>query len=206
MSRRRLTGRGGVIAAVALAAAAAPVIFSCGDEEGPAGPTPPAFAYRHPDGAEWVYTYQSLEFARCVIAGTYYHPAAGETQKLHEYVVGQNGWEESFVYYLRASGDDVRIYVDAGANQYIVLLKFPLRQGRSWDAGLGLRAKFLATEKVTVSAGTFNCVRVAYTNALGTFTVWWATGVGGWGARNHGWWGLGGEPLLVDLAWYNMPA
>jgi hypothetical protein len=205
MSRRRLTGRGGVITAVAWAAAAGPFLFSCGEEEGPAGPTRP-FNYPHADGAEWIYTYEGLGFAKYVISGTYYHPAAGETQKLHEYVAGLGGWEESFVYYLKATGDDVRVYVDAEANQYVVLLKFPLKQGRSWDAGLGLRAKFLATEKVTVSAGTFSCVRVAYTSDVGTFTVWWPTGVGGWGARNHGWWALGGEPLVLELGWYNLPA
>jgi len=204
MLRRFIQKSNPVIAGVALAAAAVPFLFSCGDDEGPTGPTLP-FNYRHPDGGEWIYGYESMEFARYVIAGTYDHPAGGETQKLYEYVRGRSGWEESFVYYLKVGADDVKIYADAEANQFIVLLKFPLTQGGSWDAGLGLRGTFVAVEKVTVSAGTFNCARVAYTGGPGTFTVWWASGAGGWGARNAGWWALGGEPIVLELGWYNLP-
>lgn len=204
MSAVRWIDRLAAAVGVALMAAGVSILVSCGEEEAPAGPAPP-FNYPHPEGAGWIYTHDGFEFAMYVIAGTYVHPAAGDTQKLYEYVVGESGWEASYVYYLKATGDDVRIYVDATANQYVVLLKFPLEQGRSWDAGLGLRAKFVATEKVAVSAGTFDCARVAYTNDLGTFTVWWATDVGGWGARNHGWWALGGKPAVLELAAYDLP-
>ncbi len=190
------------MAAVVLAAV--PGLFSCGDDGGPAGPTLP-FSYPHPDGAEWVYGYQSMEFARYVIAGTYEHPVAGATQKLCEYVRGLEGWEETFVYYLRASADDVKIYVDGEADQFIVLLEFPLTEGESWDAGPGMRATFVAVERVSVSAGTFNCARVSYTGGRGTFTVWWASGVGGWGAKNYGWWALGGKPIMIELGRYDLP-
>jgi hypothetical protein len=186
-------------------ALAVPILFSCGGDGGPTGPTLP-FNYVHPDGAEWVYVYESMEFARYVIAGTYDHPAAGETQKLYEYVRGQAGWEETFVYYLKASADDVKIYVDYEADQFLVLLKFPLTEGESWDAGPGVRATFVAVERVSVNAGIFNnCARVAYAGGRGTFTVWWASGVGGWGAKNHGWWALGGEPIMIELGRYNFP-
>lgn len=193
-----------LIAGVAVATAAL-VLFSCGDDEGPAGPTLP-FNYPHPDGVEWIYVHGGMEFARYVLDGTYDHPAAGETQRLYEYVPGAFGWEETFVYYLQASAGDVKIYVDDEANQFIVLLKFPLTEGGSWDAGLGLRATFVAVEKISVNAGIFNCARVTYTGGPGTFTVWWASGVGGWGAQNHGWWAPGGEPILVGLGWYDLPA
>ncbi len=203
MLRRLLTKGSAVITGVALAAAVL-FLFSCGEEEGPTGPTLP-FNYPHPDGAEWVYGYESMEFAKYVIAGTYDHPAAGETQKLYEYIRGQASWEETFVYYLKVTADDVKVYVDAEASQFIVLLKFPLTRGESWDAGPGVRAKFVAVESVSVNAGTFKCARVAYTGGLGTFAVWWASGVGGWGAKNHGWWAPGGKPIMLELGWYNLP-
>lgn len=187
-----------------VAAAVAWLAFSCGDDEGPAGPSP-SIIYPHPDGAEWIYAHESFEYARYVISGVYDHPKVGRTQKLYEYIRGQTAWEETFVYYLRASGDDVRLYVDAEEDRYLVLLKFPLERGRSWDAGLGLRATFVEMERVSVNVGTFNCARVAYAGGPGTFTVWWASGVGGWGAKNHGWWAPGGEPILIELGWYNLP-
>jgi hypothetical protein len=204
MLRRLIKRSNPSIAGVALAAAAALVLFSCGDDQGPAGPTLP-FNYPHPDGAEWIYGHESVEFARYVLDGTYDHPAAGKTQRLYEYIPGAFGWEESFVYYLTVSGDDVKIYVDDEANQFIVLLKFPLTEGGSWDAGLGLRATFVAVEKISVIAGTFNCARVTYTGGPGIFTVWWTSNVGGWGAQNHGWWASGGEPILIELGRYDLP-
>ena len=203
MVRRFMKKSNPVIAGVALAAAV-PILFSCGDGGGPAGPTLP-FNYLHPDGAEWIYGYEGAEFARYVIAGTYDHPVAGETQRLYEYIRGQAGWAETFVYYLKVGSDDVKIYVDDEANQFIVLLKFPLTEGGSWDAGLGVRATFVAEERVSVNAGMFNCARVAYAGGPGTFTVWWASDVGGWGAKNHGWWALGGNPIMLELGSYNLP-
>lgn len=200
MSFRRSIKSGALVAAVT----AAWLAFSCGEAEGPAGPSP-SIVYPHPDGAEWIYGHESFEYARYVISGVYDHPKAGRTQRLYEYARGQAEWEETFVYYLRASADDVRLYVDAEEDRYLVLLKFPLEKGRSWDAGLGLRATFVGMEKVSVNVGTFNCARVAYTGGAGTFTVWWASGVGCWGAKNYGWWAPGGEPVLLELGWYNLP-
>ena len=199
----RLIKRSRLLIVVA-AVAAASVLFSCNAVEEPTGPTL-TFNYPHPDGAEWVYAHNSVGFARYAIDGTYEHPAAGRTQRLYEYIPGPGGWEESFVYYLQATSDSVKIYVDDEANQFIVLLKFPLTEGGSWDAGLGLRATFVDVEEVSVIAGTFKCARVAYTNGSDTFTVWWASDVGGWGARNHGWWAAGGEPILIELASHDLP-
>jgi hypothetical protein len=200
MSFRRSVKGGALVAAVT----AAWLAFSCGEEEGPVGPSP-SIVYRHPDGAEWIYARESFEYARYVISGVYDHPTAGRTQKLYEYERGPAEWKETFVYYLRASADDVRLYVDAEEDRYLVLLKFPLQKGRSWDAGLGLRATFAAMERVSVNAGTFNCARVTYTGAPGSYTVWWASGVGGLGAKNFGWWAPGSEPVLLELGWYNLP-
>jgi hypothetical protein len=200
MSFRRSVKSGALVAAVT----AAWLAFSCGEDEGPSGPSP-SIVYPHPDGAEWIYVHESFEYARYVISGVYDHPKAGRTQELHEYARGQTAWEETFVYYLRASADDVRLYVDAGEDRYLVLLKFPLEKGRSWDAGLGLRATFVGMEKVSVNVGTFNCARVTYNGGAGTFTAWWPSGVGGWGAKNYGWWAPGGQPVLLELGWYNLP-
>lgn len=205
MLKRVLTGRNAVVAAAVLLAAVAPLLLSCEDKEEPTGPTPPEFTYPHMNGAEWVYNYKGQSAAKYTISGTYNHPTAGETQKLYEYGMGESGWVESFLYYLKTSETDVRLYVDPEESKFLVLLKFPLKEGNSWDAGLGLTANVSAKENVSVPAGSFECYKIDYTSSEASFTFWFASKVGGMGAKNHGWWTLGGEPIAMELASYNLP-
>jgi hypothetical protein len=206
MVKRLLAGRCVIAIAAVLLAASIPLLVSCDEEEEPVGPSPPPkFTYPHVNGAEWIFNYKGEKAAKYTISGVYNHPTAGETQKLYEYVMGQNGWEESFLFYLKVSETDVRLYVDSEESTFIILLKFPLKVGGSWDASLGLTANVSSKEEVSVPAGSFNCFKIDYTSSDWTFTFWWPSKVGGMGAKNHGWWSLGEDPITMELASYNLP-
>lgn len=212
MLKRVLTGRCAVVTAAVLLAAGAPLLVSCEDEEEPTGPSPPAFTYPHVNGAEWVYNYKGEKAAKYTISGNFEHPAAGPTQKLYEYVMGESGWEENFVYYLQvisSSGEvrqeRVRLYVDAEESKFIFLLQTPLKVGDSWDAGLGLNANVSAKEDVSVPAGSFECYKIDYASSTASFTIWWPSKVGGIGAKDRGWWSVGGKPITMELASYKLP-
>jgi hypothetical protein len=197
--------RYGVVVAAVLLGAVVPLLVSCGDDKEPAGPSPPAFTYPHMNGAVWIYSYKGQNATKYAISGNYNHPTAGDTQKLYEYVTGQSGWEESFLYYLKVSENDVRLYLHPEESRFLVLLKFPLKEGNSWDAGLGMTANVASKENVSVPAGSFDCYKIDYTSAASSFTFWFPSNVGGMGAKNHGWWTEGGKPIAMELASFNLP-
>jgi hypothetical protein len=64
----------------------------------------------------------------------------------------------------------------------VVLLRLPARPGTGWQAAPGLRARVLPDERVTVPAGTFDCVVVLVASAEpgepSRETYWIAPGVG----------------------------
>ncbi|HUV85936.1 MAG TPA: hypothetical protein VMX79_02360 [bacterium] len=205
MVKRLLAGRYVIAIAAVLLAASAPLLVSCGDDDEPTAPTTPAFAYPHMNGAEWIYNYKGETAAKYTISGVFNHPTAGETQKFYEYVQGESGWELFNLYYLKATDNDVRLYLDPEKSQFTTLLKFPLKSGDTWDAGLGLTANVSGPEKVSVPAGSFNCFKIDYTGVGTSFTFWWPSNLGGIGAKNHGWWSLGEDPITTELASYNLP-
>jgi len=184
---------------------AVPLLTSCEEDKEPVGPTPAAFTYPHMNGAEWIYSYKGQNVAKYTISGTYNHPTAGETQNLYEYVMAEGGWQPNYLYYLKVSDSDARIYLHPQESKFIILLKFPLKDGGSWDAGQGLTANVSGPEEVSVPAGSFSCYKIDYTSAAMNFTFWWPSKVGGMGAKNHGWWNIGGTPITVELASYNLP-
>jgi len=206
MVKRLLAGRYVIAIAAVLLAASAPLLVSCGDDDEPTAPTPtPGFTYPHMNGAEWIYNYKGETAAKYTISGVFNHPTAGETQKLYEYAQGESGWVLFYLYYLKVTDTDARIYGDPVESQFITLLKFPLKSGGSWDAGLGLTANVSGPEKISVPAGSFNCFKIDYTSTEDSFTIWWPSKVGGMGAKNHGWWSLGEDPITTELASYNLP-
>jgi hypothetical protein len=206
MVKRLLAGRYAVAIVAVLLAASIPLLASCDEDEEPVGPTPtPGFTYPHMNGAEWIFNYKGEKAVKYTISGVFNHPTAGETQQLYEYGWGSSGWELVYLYYLKVTDADVRIYVDPVESRFLTLLKFPLKSGGSWDAGLGFTANVSGPEEVSVPAGSFNCYKVDYSGSEGNFTFWWPSNVGGMGAKNHGWWTLGGEPITMELASYNLP-
>ena len=200
-----LAKRCAVVVAAVLLGAVVPLLVSCEEDKEPVGPTPPAFTYPHMNGAVWIYSYQGQNIAKYTISGNYNHPTAGDTQNLYEYVMGESGWEPSFLYYLKVSENDVRLYVDAEQSIFLILLKFPLKEGNSWDAGLGMTANVSAKENVSVPAGSFDCYKIDYSSSASSFTFWFPSNVGGMGAKNHGWWSVGEKPIATELASYNLP-
>ena len=205
MVKRFLAGRYAVMVAAVLLAGVAPLLMSCDDEDDPVGPTPTAFTYPHMNGAEWIFNYKGEKAAKYTISGVFNHPTAGETQKFYEYVQDEGSWELFYLYYLKATENDVRLYLDPEKSQFITVLKFPLKSGGSWDAGLGMTANVSGPEEVSVPAGSFSCYKVDYTGSETSFTFWWASNMGGIGVKNHGWWSIGEQPITMELASYNLP-
>jgi hypothetical protein len=182
-----------------------PLLVSCDKDEEPVGPTPPAFTYPPMNGAEWIFNYKGEKAAKYTISGVFNHPAAGETQKFYEYVQFEGSWELFYLYYLKVTDADVRMYVDSEESEFLTVLKFPLKSGNSWDAGLGMTANVSGPEKVSVPAGSFSCYKVEYTGSEDSFTFWWPSLMGGIGVKNHGWWSTNGTPITMELASYNLP-
>jgi hypothetical protein len=194
-----------VVAASAILLAAALLLASCSENEEPAGPTPEAFTYPHANGSEWVYSYEGESIIKYVISGTYGHPSAGNTQKLINYVMGSNGWQKYDIQYLKVTENDVRLYLDQTSSSYYMLLKFPLEVGNQWNAGKGYTATVSSKETASVPAGSFESYKIDYTSSGGSMTFWWASKVGGMGAKNYGLWYLNNNPINIELKSYNLP-
>lgn len=206
MVKKLLKNRYALVVAAACLVLSIPLLTACEEDEEPTGPTPPAFTYPHMNGAEWIYKYQGEDVAKYTISGVYNHPTAGETQNFYEYVRGQGGWQQDALYFLKVSDNDVRLYVDDQESKFFILLKFPsLKDGGSWDAGLGYSANVSGPEDVSVPAGSFSCFKVDYTSGSDSFTFWWPAKVGGMGAKNHGWWSVGTTAITVELSSFNLP-
>lgn len=194
-----------VIAASAILLAAVPLLVSCDGEEEPTGPTPEVFTYPHANGSEWIYSYEGENIVRYVISGTFNHPAAGNCQKLINYVAGGGGWQRYDTQYLKVTESDVRLYLDDSSSGYYMLLKFPLEVGKQWDAGKGYTANVSSKETTSVPAGSFECYKIDYTSSSWNMTFWWPSKIGGMGAKNHGLWAINSTPITVELKSYNLP-
>ena len=195
-----------VVAAIVLSVAVVSLLVSCGDDDDePIGPTAPTFTYPHANGSEWIYSFEGADSIRYVISGTYEHPAAGTTQKLISYVFVTDGWEKYDTQYLKVTDFDMRLYLDDTSSSYYMFLKFPLKVGKQWDAGKGYTANVSSKEDITVPAGSFGCYKIDYTSTGWSMTFWWPSKVGGMGAKNYGLWNIGGKPITIELASYNLP-
>ncbi len=195
-----------VLAAAVLVAGMA-LFMACTSSEEPTTPTAPSFNYPHPNGAEWVYSYQGTNKTRYVISGNFNHPVAGDTQKLFEYLWSNDAWQQVGVYYLKVTGNDVTVYLDKQNGDFFRMLKFPLGVGNQWDAGLGYTANVSVKETISVPAGSFECYKVEYKyTGLTMVTFWWPANVGGMGAKRYGFWCGSGVPISVELASYNLPS
>lgn len=100
----------------------------------------------------------------------------------------------------------------------VKFLVFPLEVGNSWlvytssyyhPGWKGVKANVVSKEKIAVPAGTFDCYKIEYTGSesLPDFTIWWASGVGGWGVKVRGYWSFDrepfeSEPVTVELERY----
>jgi hypothetical protein len=196
-----------VLTGIAVLALATFFVVSCSDSGDDDDNGPPAFSYPHSNGSEWVYNYTGAALIRYVISGNYNHPSAGDTQQLYSYTVDENGnWVPFAVEYLKVSETEVRVYTNAESSDYVTYLKFPLTVGKQWDAGLGLSANVTLQEHVTVPAGGFDTYKIDYSSPTWSFTIWWPSNCGGYGAKNHGMWTFGSEPITIELASKNLPS
>ncbi len=205
MRKERFRERYRVLAAVILSVAIVSLLVSCGDDKEPTAPTTPTFTYPHANGSEWIYSYEGSDLIKYVISGEYQHPAAGSTQQLISYVFVTDGWQRYGTQYLKVTENDMRLYLDDTSSDYYMFLKFPLKVGNQWDAGMDFSANVSLKETTSVPAGSFDCFKVDYTSSGTSMTFWWPSKVGGMGAKNHGLWYLGGQPIMIELKSYNLP-
>jgi hypothetical protein len=200
-----LTKRCAAVVAVVLIGAVVPLLVSCGDDDEPTGPTTPTFTYPHANGSEWIYSYEGSDLIKYVISGTFQHPAAGDTQQLIVYVFVTDGWQKAGTQYLKVTENDMRLYLDDKSSDYYMFLKFPLKVGNQWNAGMDYTANVSSKETASVPAGSFDCYKVDYTSSDDSMTFWWPSKVGGMGAKSYGLWYYNNEPITIELKSYNLP-
>jgi hypothetical protein len=81
--------------------------------------------------------------------------------------------------FARLRWDDRDLVMGSGGKSPgVVLLRLPARAESVWTAAPGVRAKVLRDERISVPAGTFDCIVVALSGAGASERYWIAHGVG----------------------------
>jgi hypothetical protein len=182
------------------------------DDEGE--PEPESFDFPHPDGGEWVYKFNDLDW-KYVVDETVQHYEVGDVIAVQEWWKNEDDTEWNFVgyTYLWFSEDEIRAYYALDDDIYKILFKFPLEVGKSWKYRPNDHPDWTATvlekrDSVTVPAGTFNDVWIidyyVYQSPPGDISVatYYVSGVGGLDGIRE----VQRQVGTTDLVSYNQPA